>query len=136
MSLGSRIKEIRKNAINKETGKIGYTQTEFADALQMSRSFISQAEIDVANISDRTIKDICRLCNANEDWLRTGSGEMFKEITKHEAITDFFADVLQDEPDTFRFRLINALAELPVEEWEMLADLCEKIVNSKNSDAE
>ncbi len=131
-----RIKLIRKSVKNAKTGKIGYTQTDFAEKLGMSRSYLSQIEIDDPNaiVSDKTISLICKEFNVNEEWLRTGSGEMFKELTRHEQIAIFLADVLKDNPDTFRFRLINALAELPVEEWEMLADLCERIVNGKGED--
>lgn len=127
--MNTRIKLIRESLLNEKGKK--YTQTQFAETLHVTRDMIATYESGKVEPTPLFISTLCEKFNVNEDWLRTGSGEMFKEITKHEAIADFFADVLQDDPDTFRFRLINALAELPVDEWEMLADLCERIAKQK-----
>lgn len=54
----------------------GYNQEQFATKLNLSRNFISQVESGKKNISDRTISDICREFNVNEEWLRTGQGEI------------------------------------------------------------
>lgn len=64
----NRIIDIRKQS--------GCNQEQFATKLNLSRNFISQVESGKKNISDRTISDICREFNVNEEWLRTGQGEM------------------------------------------------------------
>lgn len=45
----------------------------------MSKVNISRLEKGERNITDRTIADICREFNVNEEWLRTGEGEIFIE---------------------------------------------------------
>lgn len=66
----SRIIQIRKE--NK------LSQEQFAKKIGLSRNFINQVETNKKNISDRTIKDICREFAINEEWLRTGKGDMYK----------------------------------------------------------
>lgn len=40
--------------------------------------------------------------NVNEDWLRTGNGEMFIPETKDEQISKMLADVLKCEDSDFK----------------------------------
>ncbi len=57
----------------------GLSQEKFAERLGLSRNFINQVENGKKNISDRTISDICREFNINEEWLKKGTGEMNKQ---------------------------------------------------------
>ena len=107
----NRIKQIRKAT--------GLTQQEFADRLGISRSNIATYETREGNISDATIKLICREFRINETWLRTGEGEMHLPVNRDQAITDFMADILKGTPD-FRTKLVGVLARLSVDEWDML----------------
>lgn len=56
---------------------VGLTQAEFADKINISRNYIALIETGRREPSDRTIYDICRVFRVSEEWLRTGSGEMF-----------------------------------------------------------
>lgn len=71
--MNERIKELRK--------QLGLTQEEFASRLSLSRNYIAQIEIGTKVPSERTISDICREYNINEEWLRYGTGEMNKPRT-------------------------------------------------------
>jgi len=51
---------------------LGYSQEKFAQKLNLSRNFINQIEAGKKNPSDRTILDICREFNVNEEWLEPG----------------------------------------------------------------
>ena len=66
----TRIKKLRKS--------LDLTQHEFANRLGISRNTIATYETGKSNPSDPAISLICREFNVNEEWLRTGSGEMFK----------------------------------------------------------
>ena len=68
-SVNERIRELRK--------ALKLTQLEFAIKIGLSRNFIVQIEAGVKNLSNRTILDICRILNVNEEWLRNGNGVMF-----------------------------------------------------------
>ena len=53
-------------------------QLEFAEKIQIGRSTLAGYENGLTNMTDRSIRDICRVFYVNEDWLRTGEGDMFK----------------------------------------------------------
>lgn len=67
-----RLKQIRKY--------LKLSQKNFAKEIGMSQSGYGQIEIGDRPISDRLIKSICMAFNVNENWLRTGEGEMIIEI--------------------------------------------------------
>ncbi len=67
--MNERIKQLRK--------VLRLTQQEFSDKLRVSRSNIATYEVGKNNPTDAVISLICREFNVNEQWLRTGKGEMF-----------------------------------------------------------
>ena len=107
------------------------TQEEFAKALNLSRNFINQIEVGTKKPSERTILDICKTFNVNETWLRTGEGEMFLPIERETDIARLTMQLLTEESDSFKNRLISALARLSVEEWEVIEKTFEAVVNAK-----
>lgn len=54
-------------------------KTAFAERLNVSQAFVSQLCSGVKQPSERTLMDICREFSVNEEWLRYGSGEMFRQ---------------------------------------------------------
>lgn len=66
-----RVKTLRKY--------LNLSQTEFASKLSLERSAISLIERKQRNVTERSIRDICREFNVSEQWLRTGKGNMFSE---------------------------------------------------------
>lgn len=108
--LGDRIKALRKS--------LDLTQQEFGARIGMKRNSIAQVESG-RSTSDQTIFSICREFNVNEEWLRNGTGDMFRKSRRNDEITSFFGDVLASEPD-FRHRFISVLARMTPEEWKIL----------------
>lgn len=113
--MNSRIKKIR------EENKL--SQEEFGKRIGVGRSSISKLESGENNPSDQTILLICNTFNVNEDWLRTGEGEMFKPLSRSETIAKFAGELMKDEDDSFRRQLVEALAQLDEKEWEVLAGI-------------
>lgn len=116
-----RFKELRK--------ELNVTQQEFADKLKISRNFVAQIEMGNKVPSDRTIDDVCREFNVNEEWLRTGNGDMFVSGIKDKQISAMLADVMKSGEDSFRHRLVSALARLDDEGWDNLEKLIDMISN-------
>ena len=116
-----RFKELRK--------ELNETQQEFADKLKISRNFVAQIEMGSKVPSDRTIDDVCREFNVNEEWLRTGNGDMFIPGIKDKQISAMLADVMKSGEDSFRHRLVSALARLDDEGWDNLEKLIDMISN-------
>lgn len=120
-----RLKLIRKNA--------GLTQADFSDSLQLTRSYIGQVECGAKPLSDRSIRDICRIYGINEEWLRTGSGDMYAPKTRNELIAEFLNEVMEEEDDSIRRRWVEIFSALPVESWELLDRLaCEYVAKKKD----
>lgn len=121
--MDERIKLIRK--------KLELTQQEFADKLGIARNNIAGYETCKRSPSDAVISLICTKFNINEEWLRTGEGEMFVQRTRNQTITDFLGDLIIAD-NTFKKRLIEALAELDERDWESLEKLATKLADKKD----
>lgn len=119
-----RIKKIRK--------ELDLTQQEFADKLGMSRDNIGGYETGRRSPSDAVISLICVKCNVNEHWLRDGTGEMFLPKDRNTDLAELTKKLLDEEEDSFKNRLISVLANLTEEQWELLADMAEKLTNEKD----
>lgn len=107
-----RIKKIRK--------ELDLTQQEFADKLGTARNNIAGYETGKRQPSDAVVSLICTKFNVNEHWLRDGTGNMFIEQTPDEQIAAFVGNILKDEEDSFKRRLISGLAALDDNGWDVL----------------
>lgn len=119
MNINDRIKHLRKDILK-------VTQQEFSDVLNISRSNMGNIEIGRITVTDRVISDICLKYDVSENWLRNGSGDIFVAKTRNQLITDFMGDVVKEEDESFKRRLIEALAELDIDEWELLEKIAKK----------
>ena len=68
MTQGERVREARK--------KLGFTLEKFGDRIGIKKAAMSAIETGKNSLTDANIKAICREFGINEEWLRTGSGEM------------------------------------------------------------
>ena len=114
--MGERVKELRK--------ALGLSGEKFGEKIGLKRNSLSQIENGKINLIYQNILAICREFNVNEDWLRYGTGEMFKDMTLDEEIISFIGEVQWDASNTFKKRFISAIAKLNDEEWKVL----EKII--------
>ena len=107
---------------------LGIKKTTFADRINVSQAFVSQMCAGVKQPSDRTISDICREFNVNRDWLENGTGnDMFIKLNRSDEISAFIGDILTGDID-FRGRLIAALARLSPEQWKLLEQVADNLM--------
>lgn len=97
-----RIKKIRKEA--------GLTQKEFAERLGIKQNTVATYEMGRIGISDAIIISICREFSINEEWLRTGTGEMKREVSPEERYFFNIANLQHTDDETI-IRWVNAIAE-------------------------
>lgn len=99
--MDERIKELRQ--------VLGLTQQAFADKLSTSRSNIANYEVRKNFPSDAVISLICREFNVNEEWLRNGTGEMFKEMLPEDEIASYVEDLLEEKDNPFFSLIIDMM---------------------------
>ena len=58
---------------------LGLSGEKFGERIGLSKYAISNIEMGKNNLTEQTIISICREYNVDEEWLRTGKGEMFSE---------------------------------------------------------
>ena len=109
-----RFKELRK--------VLGMTQQEFADRLAVSRNNIAGYEVGKSTPSESVIRLVCKEFSVNEEWLRTGAGEMFVSKNTNMRVQAWIDRVLAGRPEDIRFRAVSLLADMPEEWWNILAD--------------
>lgn len=108
-----RIKEIRR--------KLGITQADFGKGISVSQNYVWMIEKGDRIPSDRTIADICRVYNVNENWLRTGEGEPFMQLSREDTIAAYVGKINGGKITDTEKCIIKFMAETPVEEWTELA---------------
>lgn len=92
-----RLKQLRK--------VLKINQTNFAKELGITQTAYSMIENGNNPLSDRHIKVICSCFNVNENWLRTGDGDMFFSSPYEKEFTDIFGHLA---PETQQYLLLMA----------------------------
>lgn len=97
--MNNRIRDVRKS--------ISLNQDDFAKKLGLTKNYISLVETGQRNLSEQSIKVLCTEFNINEEWLRTGEGEMYDIpvddlalvvsdlIEKSDPVYDIIVDILK-----------------------------------------
>ena len=124
MTQGERVKEIRKS--------LGLTLEKFGDKVGVTKVAISNIEKGNRNLTDQMAISICREFNVNENWLRTGEGEMFIELSRDEQIAEFVGRTLSTESDSFKKRFIAMLAKLDESDWQTLEKIALELAQKKD----
>ena len=89
--MNTRIKQIRQEQ--------GLTQSQFAEKIGLSRNYVAMVEIGQRDPSDRTISDICRIFDIQEDWLRHGLEPMRAAKSREEEIAELVGSALSGSSD-------------------------------------
>lgn len=117
--MNERIKDIRK--------ALGLTQEEFGRRLGIKRNTLSQIENGINNVTDQVVKLICSEFGVREEWIRYGEGDMYPPADREAEIARLTKQLLSEEDDSFKNRLISALAKLNESQWQVLADLIDSM---------
>lgn len=109
MDIHERLRYLRK--------QLNLTTRSFGATINMSGGAITNMEKGTRNITDRTIRDICREYNVNPDWLINGSEPMFQDIIEELDIDDDVKELtkqymrLNDSDRKLVKKMIHSLAE-------------------------
>lgn len=119
-----RIKQIRLNA--------GLTQEKFAEQLGLKRNSVANYEIGRNTPLDAIINSICREFNINEEWLKTGSGEMYCFSDSDDEFTAAMENI--GVKDSIAREIILNYWHLNTSEKELFWNIVNKIL--KNTEGE
>ena len=126
MSIGSRIKEIRKKA-NLSQAKLGLK-------LGISDAAVSMIENGKNIPGEQTIRAICSEFNVNRYWLETGEGDPYQYKETKQDLIDQIRVVMKGESDV-AVAIVCAVASMPTEYLEAFYDrLQEQLRNKKEED--
>lgn len=127
--MNGRLRELRKT--------LGMNMEEFGAVLGITKSGVSDIENGRRSVTNQHIRILTTTPingeHVSEQWLRTGEGEMFVPRTKNQIITDFMADLVMED-DSFKKRIIEALAQLDAKDWEELERIALKVLERKNGE--
>lgn len=110
--MNDRIRKLRR--------ALDLTQDKFGSRISVKGNTVAQWESGRNEPPDTAISFICKEFNVNEEWLRTGSGDMFLPTNRNADIARLTKELLSEESDSFKNRFISMLANLSVTEWEFL----------------
>lgn len=109
-----------KDRIKQLRNTLGLTQEKFAERLGVKRNTIATYEIGRNEPIDAVISLMCREFNVNEDWLRNGEGEMFRERSPSEEVGYYVEELLEYEGHG------NPLYDMIIEMMKTYTELDEK----------
>ena len=112
MTPGERVNAVRRSK--------KMTIEQFGEQIGVQKSAISKIEKDKVNLSEQTIKSICREFNVNEDWLRTGAGGPENMFIPEDMRYLNTVGRLGNEQNEFKKFCINMLMELPDKYWDYI----------------
>lgn len=121
--MNTRIEEVRKTH--------GMSRASFGAKIGVSGDVINNLERGRVEIKDHMILLICKEFDVNETWLRTGEGEMFVPRDRETEIAKLTMQLLTEESDSFKNRLISALSRLSEDQWELLAQIADDITKKE-----
>ncbi len=106
--MNERIKQLRK--------ELGLTLEKFGEKIGVTKQTVSRIENGINNVTDQMFKSICREFNVREEWLRTGEGEMFVQMSYDSEIISFIQSVQKDD-NSFKKKFLKMLASLDDADW-------------------
>ena len=128
--MNARIKYLRKNELK-------MTQTTFGKKIGLTGAAITRIEKGNNNASEQTLLSICREFNVNEEWLRTGKGEIFEELSSSEQLMKYTALLLKEQ-DTETGNIIKNIiityGQLDTTSKQVLKQIINKYIDNMKKD--
>lgn len=136
-TIGGRIRQLRKDALS-------LTMEKFGERIGITTASLSNIENGKTNPSDQTIRSICREFRVREDWLRSGEGSMYMQLTPDQERAVFLASVTAGESSPEVNAFIDALKATPNDDLKTVIAFIgrtyeayqENLKNDKSPDAD
>ena len=107
--MNERIRLLRK--------ELGLNQSDFGNKIGVKQGTVAGYESGARTHLDAVVSSICREFDVNEEWLRTGEGEMFEQMTEQQKLLKYTGMLLKDKDSA----IVNAIQSFIVT-YEQLDD--------------
>ena len=107
--MNERIRLLRK--------ELGLNQSDFGNKIGVKQGTVAGYESGARTSLDAVVSSICREFDVNEEWLRTGEGEMFEQMTEQQKLLKYTGMLLKDKDSA----IVNAIQSFIVT-YEQLDD--------------
>lgn len=124
--MNTRIKNLRK--------QLGLTQSEFGEKIGLKGNTITNYENNIRTPSDAVIYSICREFNVNEQWLRSGEGDMFLRLSRNDEIAAYVARVMKDESAYYQQKMLLFFSRLSPEMLKKLEEVAKDILSEQKKE--
>jgi len=118
LNLNTRVKDIRKI--------LKLSQEEFGKRLGVTAAGISRIESGKRSLTEQMIFHICKEFNVNENWLRYGRGEIFKQFP-NTVMKELMQQYQLDELD---MKIINEYILLDASKRKVIKEYIMRLANS------
>ena len=119
MNILNRIRIVRKT--------LYLNQAEFAERIGLTQTALSMIELGKTALTEKNIKLICAVFGIDENWLRTGKGEMFGSTSPYEK--ELLITFCKLTPDTQEF--ILEMAQNLLKRQDKQNNSCKSVAHSK-----
>lgn len=123
--MNNRIRTLRK--------ELNLTLDKFGEQIGLKKSSLSQIENGKCAITEQTIKSICREFNVNENWLRTGEGDIHIQMSEEDELMQWAGKVLSKQSSDFQYRFVKMLMGLTEEQWQVFEDKVRELTSDSDT---
>lgn len=107
------------------------TRAAFGKPVGASDSVIKNIEYGKTTPRDLLVDMICNAYSVNENWLRTGEGEMLLTKTSEAELMTAFGELINLDDSDFRRKFVTALAHLDEPAWNAIEKFCREVVSGE-----
>ena len=119
-NINDRIKSLRKN--------LNLSQEAFGNRIGITRASISNIEKGTRNMSEQTLKSICREFNVSSAWLNEGVGDMFNDMDVD--LLNKVDEILSGE-DEFYKNILRTIVNLSDEDLLLFKRVVDELAGKK-----
>ena len=113
--------------IEKARKSLSMTRAAFGEKMGVSGDVINNLERGRVETKEHMIMLICQTFGVNEEWLRTGKGEMFLPTEFETDLAKMTLDLLTGPSDSFKNRAIMLMAQMTDAEWAVVENLLSRL---------
>lgn len=113
-----RIRELRES--------LGLTREQFGQRVGVSKSVMTNIELDRAGLNPVLLQHICDVFGANRTWIETGEGEMFNDLGPDAAFERLCTEIAASD-DEFLKRAMRAYWELSDDRKQAVRDFIDQL---------